>query len=174
MGTIKHLLDERLSQGKPLPDIHIFCIAGSSAVCSVPGIQAIDELLAAQGKALHLYFANAQFHMADNGTDLGFEGATYNARAEIDIRRKLGGFAPQMRCCIWDWGDRFREIDDHLSEIEHYYGSVCSDTPAWLMRGIHDRRSARAKAAMQASAAPAVRFALVVLAAATLRSFLSA
>ena len=172
MGTIKHLLDERRAQNKPLPDIHIFTIAGSSAVCNVPGIKAIDELLAGQGKALHLYFANAQFNLADNGTDLGFEGAVYDALAEREIHARLGAFAPCMRCCIWDWGDRFREVDAHLAEIDHFYGSECNGAPEWLLRGIRERRAARAVNAMQQSAPPAVRFALVVAAATLLLPFL--
>jgi hypothetical protein len=141
MGTIRQLLAERTDLGLPFPDFHIFCIAGSSAVCFQPGIGEINGLLAAQGKSMTLYFANAKYNMADNGTDLGFVGAEYNAQAEAEINAKLGSFAGNMRCCVWDWGDRFREVRSHLTEIRHFYGADAA-CPAWLLEGIDARLKA--------------------------------
>ena len=141
MGTIRQLLAERTELGLPFPDFHIFCIAGSSAVCFQPGIGEINGLLSAQGKSMTLYFANAKYNMADNGTDLGFVGAEYNAQAEAEINAKLGSFAGNMRCCVWDWGDRFREVRSHLTEIRHFYGADAT-CPAWLLEGIDARLKA--------------------------------
>eukprot|EP00937_MAST-01D_sp_MAST-1D-sp2_P005192 g5192.t1 len=158
VGVLEHLLEQRRERGLKLPDIYIFAIAGSSLVSSAPGIGRIDAALRAQGRCLHLYFANAQFNLASNGTDLGFEGALYEARAEREIRAKLGGFAPHMRCCVWDWGDRFRMIADHLEEIQHYYAAQ-PGCPDWLLDGIAARADALGRGAV---AAPAARFALAV------------
>jgi hypothetical protein len=47
-----------------------------------------------------------------------------------------------MKCCVWDWGDRFREVDNHLAEIKEYYESVSA--PAWLLEGIAQRIASRA------------------------------
>jgi hypothetical protein len=40
-----------------------------------------------------------------------------------------GSFSAQMKCAVWDWGDRFREIPHHLEEIKEYYGGL-EDCPA--------------------------------------------
>ena len=72
----------------------------------MPALADVRALLAAERRELRIYFANAQFLLAENGTDMGFEGAVYpsnDPRAERAITAKLGNFAPRMRCCILSW-----------------------------------------------------------------------
>ena len=84
-------------------------------------------------------------------TDLAFVDAQYESQSEVEIRAKLGEFLPHMKCCVWDWGDRFREVDNHLAEIKEYYESVSA--PAWLLEGIAQRQSQRIESEILYSAA---------------------
>ena len=116
----------------------MFAIAGSSLVRDHPDILRLGAMLQRQGAQLHLYFANAQFRLAGNGTDLGFEGAEFEAKAEAEVRARLGSFLPEMKCAVWDWGDRFQHPEAHLEEIALYYKSV--DAPQWILSGIQSRQ----------------------------------
>jgi hypothetical protein len=66
--------------------------------------------------------------------------------ASAEVKAKCGAFASQMRCAVWDWGDRFREIDHHLAEINEYFSSM-DDTPGWLMEGIEQAQVEQKSAA---------------------------
>ena len=140
-GTIKIILERIAATGKPYPDIYVWAIAGSISVAEHPMLLEIDALLKANGKKLHLYFANARFNLNENGTDLQFFDADYNERAEKEIKAKLGAFLPKMRCAVWDWGDRFREIRSHLEEIKEFYEQ--EKAPKWLLDGINSRLKER-------------------------------
>jgi hypothetical protein len=114
-GTTKIILERIAATGKPYPDIYVWAIAGSTSAAEHPMLLEIDALLKANGKKLHLHFANARSSLNENGTDLQFFDADYNERAEKEIKAKPGAFLPpKMRCAVWDWGDRFREIRSHL------------------------------------------------------------
>ena len=140
-GTTKIILERIAATGKPYPDIYVWAIAGSISVAEHPMLLEIDALLKANGKTLSLYFANARFNLNENGTDLQFFDADYNERAEKEIKAKLGAFLPKMRCAVWDWGDRFREISSHLEEIKEFYEQ--EKAPKWLLDGINSRLKER-------------------------------
>jgi hypothetical protein len=82
--------------------------------------------------------STAVFNLADNGTDLGFEHAEYDETSEKQIQERVGAFAKHMKCAIWDWGERFSNMQEHLGEIFEYFESV-DNTPAWLLEGIKSR-----------------------------------
>lgn len=138
-GTIKAILQRFAAAGKTYPNIFIWTIAGSISVVNHPMLLEIDQELQGQGRELRLYFANARFNLADNGTDLQFIGAQFDGKAGEEIKAKLGAFLPQMRCAVWDWGDRFRNSGEHLEEIQAYYTQ--EQAPAWLLDGIIHRRA---------------------------------
>ena len=124
-------------------DIHVFAIAGASSWTDVDGsdggiatkLKGVDSTLTANGKCLTVTFANAQFALQHDGTDLSFNGADILPAARREIEAKLGDFSGKMKCAVWDWGDRFRNIDRHLEEIHKYY-SAQEDCPKWLLEGI--------------------------------------
>lgn len=82
-------------------DIIVFAIAGSPA-CE-HHLDALQERLAPHGKELSIYYANAKFNLADNGTDLGFTGAEYDEASKKLIDEAVGDFAASMKCAVWDW-----------------------------------------------------------------------
>lgn len=154
-GTIKVVLERIAAAGRPLPDVYVWTIAGASSVVGHPTLQEIDETLRGHGRELSFYFANARFNLAPNGTDLRLVDAEYDKRAEHEITAKVGAFLPKMRCAVWDWGDRFREVRNHLEEIAEYYAA--EGAPEWLLEGIQTRRLEQGDsvtAGMKAAEAP--------------------
>lgn len=151
-GVLEFCVHE-MGQANCYQDIHVFSIVGASSWTDIDGadggiatkLQGVDQTLAANGKTLTVTFANAQFALQPNGTDLAFTGADMLPEASVATEAKLGGFAAKMKCAVWDWGDRFREIEHHLEEIHEYYGGL-PDCPAWLMEGIETARAEQATA----------------------------
>lgn len=142
-GTIASILDEIAAANKPLPNLHIWTIAGSIDVVEHPQLLEVAERLHKAGKKMYLYFANARFNLNKNGTDLQFFDADYNPEAKAEITSILGDFSSKMKCAVWDWGDRFREneIPNHLHEIQEYYTGA--GAPDWLLEGIKQRIDAQ-------------------------------
>ena len=33
-------------------------------------------------------------------------------------------FLPQLKCAVWDWGDRFMGAKHHLEEVGEYFGKI--------------------------------------------------
>lgn len=154
-GVLNFVCDQMEAAGA-WGDVSCFTIVGSAT--AEPLLQAVADRLEAHGKELRIVFANACFPLADDGTDMGFhfdpttpegKGGVWDATALAQFRERLGDYAPHMKCAIWDWGDRFREIDSHLAEIEHYYGSTTPPAPEWLTAGIARVRASRASAAAE-------------------------
>lgn len=138
--TIRAMLVKIREAGAPPPNVMVFTIVGSISVKEHPVLQEIHTLLAENGKHLHLFYANARFKLDDaNGTDLSFTGAEFDERAESEVATKLGEYRACMKCAVWDWGDRFREPQNHLEEIHEYYSSTDPKAPQWLMDGISSR-----------------------------------
>lgn len=97
--VVEWLLEQRGAGAGPL-DVHIFSIAGGDA--AVPRLEALGARLEAAGGRLSLTYANCVFHLADNGTDLGFTGnAQWNGQARAEMEAVLGGFAEKMKCGEW-------------------------------------------------------------------------
>ncbi|MCD6522687.1 MAG: hypothetical protein J7K68_02975 [Candidatus Diapherotrites archaeon] len=115
-------------KGISLGPIHVFTIAGSKDC-----IERLSDL----DVDLTIFYANAAYALADNGTDLLFEGARYNPLAKEKIKQKLGEFDSKMKCAVWDWGDRFRNPQKHLEEIYAYYSSV--NAPDWIINNTEYR-----------------------------------
>ena len=64
----------------------------------------------------------------DNGTDLQFGDKDepnvykkrFNEQAWNYLVNSCGYIWSDLKCCIWDWGDRFTKPNDHLNELgEH-------------------------------------------------------
>jgi len=117
-------------------DVHIFSICGSPT-CKRK-LSAVATQIHKAGGSITLHYANVLFHLNSNGTDLEFYGADMDPKAREYLHRKLGLFAPGMKCGIWDWGDRFTKIEHHLQEIKEYYTSR-NDTPGWILEGISEQ-----------------------------------
>lgn len=137
--TLQHVLekiiDEAIEEDAKPNDIYIFSIAGAGK--GEERLRYVDEKLRPFGAELKLYYANARFGLADNGTDLLFDSAEYHPQAKEEIDQILGDFSAKMKCAIWDWGDRFTNPPHHLKEALDYYESV--DTPDWILEGFRQR-----------------------------------
>jgi len=133
--TLQYVLEEILKHAKsinaPLEKVVVFTIAGSDA-CE-QRLENIDKEI-----PVEIYYSNAKFALADNGTELLFEGAEYHPKSKKEIDKKLGWFAQKMKCAIWDWGDRFRYPQEHLHRIWDYYSEV--NAPAQLLTEIKKRK----------------------------------
>ena len=151
-GVLEFVVDQMVKTSS-VHDIHVFTIAGASSWDGdkadggiATKLQHVDQALTEHGRQLTVTFANAQFALQANGTDLSFDGAEMLPEASAEVEAKCGAFASQMRCAVWDWGDRFREIDHHLAEIKEYFSSM-DETPGWLMEGIEQAQVEQKSAA---------------------------
>ena len=99
-GVLSRCID-RMEEANHFCDIVLFCIAGSP-VCEAH-LDKLQPRLEAHGKSISIYYANAKFNLADNGTDLGFDGAEFNEEAKALIDEAVGSFASKMKCAVWDW-----------------------------------------------------------------------
>jgi len=139
--VIDYLIEMRKSDVQPATsplDVHIFTVAGGHFARTRLSATAA-KLRAELGGTLYITFANAIFHLADNGTDLGFVEARCIDSAQKGFDRILGDFKQHMRCAVWDWGDRFLFPLAHLAEVFHHFASI-ANTPEWIMRGISDAK----------------------------------
>jgi len=106
--TLSGVLDWVAEQRQTKCDAFIYTIAGGDS--SLKKI----ATLAPKFNNLRVFLANAAFHLAENGTDLGFAYADFHPDAKLEIKKKLGNFSAQMKCAVWDWGDRFTQPSKHL------------------------------------------------------------
>lgn len=131
--VIDWLLEQRGADAGPL-DVHVFSIAGGDA--AIARLEGVGGRLAATGGQLTLTYANCVFGLADNGTDLGFDGkARWEPRAEREMLELLGDFHREMKCAVWDWGERFSDIADHLVPVNAYFAGK-PNTPAFIAKGL--------------------------------------
>ncbi|MBN3037027.1 MAG: hypothetical protein JW834_01135 [Candidatus Diapherotrites archaeon] len=126
--VITYVIDYAKESNIDINKFVVFTIAGAKQ-----GMERLRTLDA----DIEMYYSNAMFRLHENGTDLLWNGAEYEPSAMAQFFERLGGFAPYMKCAIWDWGDRFRNPQKHLQEIHGYYSGV--DAPDWLVRGIEER-----------------------------------
>ena len=141
-GVLDTLLRSRISG--PLPNIYIFTIAGSDA-CVKKLKPVYENVLKKRGASMTIVFSNAMFNLDSNGTDLGFEGAKIHDRAEKIFDKILGVFPrSNMKCAIFDWGDRFRAPTEHLLEVRSNFEKI-KTTPKFILDGIAKRLSRQDK-----------------------------
>ncbi len=141
-GVLDTLLRSRISG--PLPNIYIFTIAGSDA-CVKKLKPVYENILKKRGASMTIVFSNAMFNLDSNGTDLGFEGAKIHDRAEKIFDKILGTFPrSNMKCAIFDWGDRFRAPSAHLLEVRSHFEKI-KTTPKFILDGIAKRLSSQDK-----------------------------
>jgi len=126
-GVINHVGNIR--KDKPC-DLYIFTIAGSDF--AETNIKECAHLF----KSINIVYANAKFFLNANGTDLEFKKAKYHPKAEDIIKKKLNGFEVGMKCAIWDWGDRFTNIEHHVKEVKEYFETV-KDAPKYILEGFN-------------------------------------
>jgi hypothetical protein len=104
-----------------------------------------ENILKKRGASMTIVFSNAMFNLDSNGTDLGFEGAKIHDRAEKIFDKILGTFPrSNMKCAIFDWGDRFRAPTEHLLEVRSHFEKI-KTTPQFILDGIAKRLSSREK-----------------------------
>ncbi len=138
LHTILGRLIEELERKESAVDqIELFTIAGASGI--EPRLAPLEEQLDETGISLRLTYANAAYRLAENGTDLLFDGARYDPLAKRQLENELGDFLAEMGCAIWDWGDRFRSPQKHLQRIRDYYLDSKRETPAYIVDGIEQR-----------------------------------
>jgi len=132
-GVLSWIAEVR--EGAPA-NVHIFSIAGTS-FC----LPKLNKLAVAYPTwSFNLILANIDFNLHSNGTDLQFTGATMLPTASTYFNGKLGDFQHKMKCGIWDWGDRFNCVKEHLTEIGEYFEKL-PDTPKWILESIHSRKA---------------------------------
>lgn len=134
-AVLEKVIDASVEADAKLNDIYIFSIAGAGK--GEEKISKLDAKLAPLGAQVRMFYANARFGLADNGTDLLFDSAEYYPQAKAEIDQILGPFSSKMKCAIWDWGDRFTNPAHHLHEAFEYYKSV--NAPAWILDGFKQR-----------------------------------
>ena len=137
-GVLNTLLNTRPS-GSSLPNVYVFTIAGSDA-CKEK-LNAVHKLLQLHEASLTVVFSNAMFDLASNGTDLGFENAKMNDTAKKKFDEILGSIPrSDMKCAVFDWGDRFRSARDHLLEVRSHFQNVkTSKTQTFILDEIAKR-----------------------------------
>jgi hypothetical protein len=140
-GTLGVIVKQFKEANKPLPNIYLFAIAGSDQC--IPKLQGVAQELKQQGKELKLVFANCSFFLNDNGTDLEFgsiqpEAKNYHEKrfhpqAWAKLRAEYGPVFGDLKCAVWDWGDRFTQPAEHLQELLHHFKHRAEeDTPAYF------------------------------------------
>ena len=115
--TLRYVLEWvlQLRTRNPL-NVIVFTIAGSKN-------HILRDFVSKHIPTFNIYFANAAWFLnPKNGTDLGFITDEIHPNALKYIEHKCGKhFIKHMKCAVWDWGDRFNDIQSHLSEATHYF-----------------------------------------------------
>jgi len=133
-GILNWILDQRGSNREGL-DVEIFSIAGSDKC--LDQIKTLTGRFLEQNWRIRIWFANQSFNLADNGTDLEFTGAKMLPQAKAFYDHRLGHFQTEMKCGIWDWGDRCSRVEGHLEEIHEYYKNR-ENVPEFILKGIDE------------------------------------
>ena len=162
VGVLGWLVEKMAAAGS-VQDIHVFTIVGASEWSAGDGgvvekLKHVDETLGKHGKTLTLTFCNATFGLDANGTDLSpcpSNGATWLPEALRMTTELVGDGFPlaQMKCGVWDWGDRFRKPLDHLREVLEHYEHL-DGAPPYILDGLRERIAARQEQGAAAAGAP--------------------
>lgn len=145
-------LVEKMVASKSVQDIHVFTIVGASEWTTGNGgviekLRDVDEVLQKHGKALTVCFCNATFGLNANGTDLNpcpTKGAEWLPEALEMTKKQVGNFPLEnLKCGVWDWGDRFTKALHHLEEVTEHYNTFGAVAPAYITAGLRERLEAR-------------------------------
>jgi len=103
-------------------NIYICSIAGSSLVAkNWKNLIEEKDLF-----TVHLYLANGAWQLnLRNGTDLSLitnNKEEIHPKSQEYIDRICGKqFVKHMKCAVWDWGQRFDGISEHIKEVTEYF-----------------------------------------------------
>jgi hypothetical protein len=155
-------LVEKMVQAKSVQDVHVFTIVGASEWSTGDGgvlekLKHVEATLQKHGKTLTVTFCNATFALDANGTDLNpcpLKGASWLPEGLEMLKAIVGeGFQlAEMKCGVWDWGDRFTKALHHLDEVLEHYEQLPS-APGYITTGLRDRIAARRKHTLDATEA---------------------
>lgn len=118
--------------------IIIFSICGSSNA-KYKLYPLYQDVLKVNGIEIELVLANAAYTLNNvNGTDLSLITDEILPNAQKYIVDKVGAeFMINMKCAIWDWGERFNGIPHHLKEITEYFSSFyLFDLPPYIRKAL--------------------------------------
>ena len=142
-GVLLAVVDELRQAGATCPPVYVYAIAGASA--AEAALADAAAALRAAGGSLHLTFANAAFALWTDGTDLRFTGpdARWHPAALAELPAALGRdwAAADVKCACFDWGDRFRDAEAHLTELQHWCDGLPQPLPERLRRGLDAARA---------------------------------
>jgi len=156
-------LVEKMEAAGAVHDIFVFTIVGASSWSSGDGgvldkLKHVDDALRRHGKELSICFANAYFALDANGTDLNpspERGAEWIPAALEAVTKRVGDFPlTDLKCGVWDWGDRFTKALHHLEEVAEHYESFGERAPLYIVEGLRTRIEQRRSADDDAHAAP--------------------
>ena len=104
--------------------IIVYSICGSS-IAKYKLYPFYEDVLKPNGIEVEFVLANAGYTLNEvNGTDLSLITDEILNEAEKYIVDKVGKqFVMNMKCAIWDWGERFNGIEHHLKEITEYFST---------------------------------------------------
>ncbi|MFH1285686.1 MAG: hypothetical protein ABIH99_03830 [Candidatus Micrarchaeota archaeon] len=130
-GTLKRMIDElvrNLERKKCSPQaLVIFSIAGSYYGAKV--LKKIEDDLRKKWPnfKVYIFYAQAAFGLMPNGTDLKFlhKDSILPEEMRVEIEKRYGEYlGKEMKCAIFDWGDRCKNPKRHLREFEEFCNSL--------------------------------------------------
>jgi len=92
---------------------------------------------------VRLYLANAAWQLnLKNGTDLSLitnNKEEIHPNAQEYINHVCGEqFVKHMKCAVWDWGQRFDGISEHIKEVTEYFHSFHpADLPPLIRKHVY-------------------------------------
>jgi len=149
-STLKHVLSwfvelrESHQIRKPI-EVIVYSICGSS-IAKKRLYPFYRDVLKPNNIEIELVFANAGYVLNErNGTDLSLITHEILPDAQAYISRRIGPeFLSKMKCAIWDWGNRFDEVDTHLHEIMEYFSTFyIHDLPEHIQKSVIKYEAAR-------------------------------
>ncbi|MBD3353419.1 MAG: hypothetical protein GF364_18195 [Candidatus Lokiarchaeota archaeon] len=110
-GTIERIIRTTNNYAQNPRAIILLSLAGSGI-----GAYKLSKLEDEFGFPIYLFFSNALFGVAENGTDMPWaHPATLTSKKNSESILKIYG--PQLArdwCSIWDWGERAKDPQKHL------------------------------------------------------------
>eukprot|EP01083_Nonionella_stella_P123613 372531_1 len=125
----KHNVNKKLK-------VILFSICGSS-VAKYRLYPFDTRVLQPNNVEIELVLANAGYVLNEvNGTDLSLITDDILPESETFIVDRIGvKFLKNMKCAIWDWGERFNGIEHHIKEITEYFSEFyIFDLPAHMRK----------------------------------------
>ncbi|MHA2424040.1 MAG: phosphoribosyltransferase [Candidatus Thorarchaeota archaeon] len=113
-GTIEGILEAVLEQASNIQAIIVYSIAGG-----ISGAVRLRKLAERIDVPVYLFFSNAIFGVASNGTDMPWlhEGTIVSPELREKANTVYGPNLGKHWCSVWDWGDRAKHPLKHLHEL---------------------------------------------------------